>query len=485
VNLTEVLRFLGVEYPTNACSLQNIQLDSRQAQTGDLFCAMPGEKIDGRHFVQEAIKNGAAAILVESPYPEAKTNLKVPIIEIPELSKRITQLSAFFYNYPSRGLRLIGVTGTNGKTSCSHYTAQILNAGHKSCGVMGTLGNGMLPNLTQSQLTTSDCCNFQRQLNEFLSNNVDYVAMEVSSHALVQGRIDGAIFDTAIFTNLSQDHLDYHGTMEEYFKSKATLFTNFRPATIIINLDDPYADRLLKLITYKTRVLTYSLINPVADVYYQRNKIFTPWGVGIVFSPLIGRFNMSNLLACIACCGNHNMPLELMLEAVRNITPVAGRMQQVKPLSAEDPLVVIDYAHTPDALTKALQALREIKDRTINCIFGCGGDRDREKRPLMLQAALQYADKITITQDNSRTEDPQQIFNDILSNHVVGGNVVVQLDRATAINNAIMQAKPKEIILIAGKGHEDYQIIGTEKFPFSDLEVAQKALATRSKSAWA
>jgi UDP-N-acetylmuramoyl-L-alanyl-D-glutamate--2,6-diaminopimelate ligase len=305
--------------------------------------------------------------------------------------------------------------------------------------------------------------------------------MEVSSHALVQGRLTGTNFDTAIFTNLSQDHLDYHGNMQDYFAAKSTLFTKFEPRNTIINLDDKYAEPLLKQISYQTRLLTYSLDNPTADVYFEKNKIYTPWGVGILRSPLIGRFNVSNILACIACCGIQGLSLDVILNAVANLIPVPGRMQKVATINKNAPMVVIDYAHTPDALIKALHALREYKDRVIHCVFGCGGDRDRSKRPLMLQAVIENSDKIIITQDNPRTEDPQQIVRDMLANHASTNNISIELDRAVAITKTIQNAGPNDIILIAGKGHEDYQIIGTEKLPFSDLLVAQQALEVRSE----
>ena len=485
MNLAAVLAFCGLQNVEKQISLQEMHIDSRQVKPGDLFVAVPGLNTDGRNYVPQALANGAAAVLVESSY-EKSSSSNIPIIQIENLKNKLNNLAAFFYQNPAQDLKLIGITGTNGKTSCSHYIAQILSAANLSCGVMGTIGNGMLSSLKPSLLTTSDSCKIQQQFVELKRANAKYVAMEISSHALDQNRLLGIDFETAIFTNLSQDHLDYHANMQEYFVAKTRLFKDYNIKNCIINIDDPYGVELLKLLAGNTslKIITYSLTNNTAEVYLENNKIYSPWGVGSFYSPLLGKFNTSNLLACISACALQGVSLEFILNFIKNLHPVPGRMQKVHNTSNEAPLVVVDYAHTPDALSKALQALRAHAKGKIYCIFGCGGDRDRTKRPLMLRAAIEYSDKIVITQDNSRTEDPQQILKDILADQIITSKINVELDRAMAIQKTIAQAGVEDLVLIAGKGHEDYQIIGEHKTPFSDLLVAQQALAFRSENAW-
>ncbi len=518
MTLTEVLAFLGVSSrasaqradPGSESRLRDIRIDSRQVQPGDLFVAVPGKTFDGRNFVGQAVGNGAAAVLVATGDAQINISSTVPIIQVHDLPRKLPELAAYFYGYPSDVLKVIGITGTNGKTSCSHYIAQLMQAVGNSCGVMGTLGNGMLGNLTPSSLTTTDCCMLQMQLADILHLNAKYAAIEVTSVALDQRRVAGTSFDTAVFTNLSQDHLDYHGDMQEYFAAKLKLFTEYKPKNCVLNLDDAASavilDKLSNL-NYTRHPLqsansndschpgqsakrvdpgsescksiyTYSINNPNADLYLQDNLLHTPWGSGVLNSPLIGQFNLSNLLACIACCALQGVALKDILAAVPNLIAVAGRMQRVTTNDA--PQVVIDYAHTPDALIKVLQTLRAYKPAKLYCIFGCGGDRDRTKRPLMFQAALEYSDQVIITQDNSRTEDPQQIVQDMLQGKDPTDQVSIELDRANAIAKTIAQATKFDMILIAGKGHEDYQIIGTVKHPFSDLLVAKQALDNRS-----
>jgi UDP-N-acetylmuramoyl-L-alanyl-D-glutamate--2,6-diaminopimelate ligase len=486
VNLAAVLAFCGLESVPASIELQDICLDSREIKFGDLFVALPGIKTDGKEFIQQAIANGAAAVMVSSPYAGPQLQSGIPIIHVADLKSKMAALAAYFYQDPARNLKMIGVTGTNGKTSCTHYIAQILSAADLKCGVMGTVGNGLLSNLSPSALTSSDCCTMQKLFSQLRDLEAKYVAMEVSSHALDQGRMQGLDFECAVFSNLSQDHLDYHHGMEEYFSAKARLFTEFNPKHAIINLDDLYGERLLHMLAENKNinVVSYSLNNPKADVYLFNNKIYTPRGVGILQSSLLGSFNLSNVLACIACCKTQGLSLDQILIAVKNLTAVTGRMQKVPTVRDNEPLVVVDYAHTPDAIAKALQALREHTEGKLYCIFGCGGDRDRSKRPLMLRAAIENSDQVVITQDNPRTEDPQQIVRDILADQTISAKISIEQDRASAISKTIFQAGNKDLILIAGKGHEDYQIIGLQKTPFSDLLVAKQALELRSENAW-
>lgn len=484
MNLNVVLSLLGLPHRLNSCELQNVSIDSRQIKNGDLFLAVPGEKVDGRDYIQQAITNGAAALLVQSPFDSASDVTTIPIIIVPDLKTQVAHIASSFYEYPAHELKLIGVTGTNGKTSTSHYIAQILNAAQLHCGVMGTIGNGLLNQLQTSQLTTSDSCTVQRQLFDLKNAAVKYVAMEVSSHALTQDRLAGLTFETVIFTNLSQDHLDYHKDMQDYFNAKAKLFYAYQAKHAVINIDDPYAEQLLKVTYADIKVITYSLLNPQADIYLNNNNISTPWGETTFQTTLIGKFNQSNVLASIATCCLQGLSLETVMHAVKNLTAVPGRMQKVLTQDSDVPQVIVDYAHTPDAVIKALQALREYTHGTLYCIVGCGGDRDRSKRPLMLRAALENSDVVIITQDNPRTEDPQQIVNDMLQDVATDAKYTIELDRTRAITNTIAQATERDLILIAGKGHEDYQIIGNQKLPFSDLSVAEQAITNRSKSTW-
>jgi UDP-N-acetylmuramoyl-L-alanyl-D-glutamate--2,6-diaminopimelate ligase len=480
VNLSAVLKFLGLSN-SQQCELRNIRLDSRSVQAGDLFVAMPGTKVDGREYIKIAIANGAAAVLAATPYSIPSQD--VPIIEVIDLRQRLPSLAAFFYNNPANSLKVIGVTGTNGKTSTSHYIAQILNATQNICGVMGTIGNGLLDALHTSELTTSDPCTVQRELFNLTEQSATHVAMEVSSHALVQQRLLGISFNTAVFTNLTQDHLDYHKNMQDYFNAKALLFTGYPLQNAVINLDDAYAPQLLNLIPAGVNVITYSCSSEQADIYLLDDVLVTPWGNGRFVTNLLGSFNKSNVLASVAVCGLQGVIFSQLLQAVRDLKAVPGRMQLVPNTIVDAPQIVVDYAHTPDAIIKALQALRAHVEGKLYCIVGCGGDRDRAKRPLMLQAAFENSDYVVVTQDNPRTEDPQQIINDMLHGLPSHSKLEIEMDRARAIQNTINKAEAQDFILIAGKGHEDYQIIGTEKLPFSDVQVAQQALLKRSRIA--
>jgi len=464
--------------------LTAMRLDSRQVQPGDLFIAMPGAATDGRQYVQQAVAQGAAAVIVEATGWNESFSSTVPVLLVENLKSQLAEIATYFYKDPSHNLRVIGITGTNGKTSTSNYIAQLFDYVGIKCGIMGTLGNGFLDNLLPSLLTTSDCCTLQHQLFEFSQAQAKFVAMEVSSIGLSDGRLLRTQIDTAVFTNLSQDHLDYHHTMEDYFAAKCKLFAEYAPKHCVINLDDEYSQRLLDIIPRTSRVITYSLLNPAADLYYADGVIHTLWGAGQLVTKLIGKFNISNVLAALGSCAVQGIPMQTLLKAASNLNAVPGRMQTVLCKNPQAPRVVVDYAHTPDALIKALQTLQEYKQQNLICIIGCGGDRDRSKRPLMLRAVIENSDRVIITQDNPRTEDPQQIVNDMLAGQQLNATTIIEMDRAIAIQHAISAASGQDLILIAGKGHEDYQIIGTTKLPFSDVLVAQQALEARGEKAW-
>lgn len=465
------------EYLRSNKQLKEMRIDSRQIQPGDIFIAMPGFTTDGRKFIPQAIANGAALIISEEN--SSLQNSSTPILEVKDLATNLPALAAYYYQEPSQKLKVIGVTGTNGKTSTTNYIAQLLTAHNRICGVMGTLGIGILPHINKAELTTSDCCTIQQELKGFVDAHANFVVMEVSSIGLDQGRLLNTQFDTAVFTNLSQDHLDYHKDMEDYFAAKCKFFTEFPLRNCVVNLDDEYGQRLLKIIPDSCTVVTFSLHNHNADLYLENNKLITPWGNGVLNTKLVGKFNISNVLSAIACCALQGIEIATLLEAARNLQPVCGRMELITAHAENAPRVIVDYSHTPDALIKALTTLREYNPAVLYCVFGCGGDRDRSKRPLMTRAVLENSDQAVITNDNPRTEDPQQIVKDMLDNITASDNLSIELDRTKAIKQTIARATANDIVLIAGKGHEDYQIIGTTKFPFSDQLVAREALGAK------
>ena len=462
--------------------ISHLALDSRLVQPGDLFFALSGTHLDGRLFIQEAIQKGASAILTESNEFNLIWEDKIPIISIPDLKNQTGKLAAKFYDYPAKKMRMMGVTGTSGKTSCTQFIAAILHDLKISCGVIGTLGNGLYGNIEAGSLTTPDAITLQKTLAEFAKAGAKFTAMEVSSHSLDQGRVSGVEFDIGIFTNLSRDHLDYHETMEKYGEAKKRLFDQANYA--VINADDAFGKKLLQTFNKRKNVFAYSSLNK-ADVYADRIQLdssgikanlVTPWGNANLVSTLVGEFNLNNLLAVISTLGLLDIPLSSIMQSIRELHPVAGRMQSLG--GGDKPWVVVDYAHKPDALEKVLIALRQQTQRKLYCVFGCGGDRDRGKRPMMAKIAEQYADQVIVTDDNPRFEDPAQIVEDILQGFTDTSRVIVQHDRAKAIFDSIQFAEAGDCVLIAGKGAETYQVVKDEKIPFSDVEKVREALGS-------
>lgn len=508
--------------------VKTIQQNSKNINKGDVFVAVAGNEHDGRNYINDAIKRGASAVLVEA-IDVLKFNFNantVPIIKIKNLRDKIGMLAYRLYLQNKRQIPLIAITGTNGKTSVSHYISQILSDNNFKTGVIGTIGVGFSEKLEVSSLTTPDCISMHKFIANFIDQGAKALTLEASSHALMQDRLAYLDIDTAVFTNLSQDHLDYHKTIENYFNAKKKLFFDFNAKNFIINIDDVYGNKILeelKSTVNKKVIFTYSINDENADISVIKAsysilgtyaKIKTPLGVIEINTKLIGAFNLSNLLASIGACiciiQNYNncscTVLDNILEAVNNLKPVSGRMMTFKN-KQKGPCVIVDYAHTPDALEKVLTALSKLEHSNLWCVFGCGGDRDRDKRPQMLQAVQKFSDKIIITNDNPRTEDPCRIIADILSikeelrelfftgkNNgellseyesaicnksllYISENISVELNREKAIQTAISQASCNDIVLVAGKGHEDYQIIGSTKLPFSDINLVKKALS--------
>lgn len=462
----------------------SLTTDSRQATTGSVFLAYPGESSDGRKFIPQAIANGASGVLWERSAFVWDDAWRVPNVAVDNLRAEAGGIAGEFYGCPSGKLNMIGITGTNGKTSCSHWLATALTRLGRKTAAIGTLGNGFPGSLAEAINTTPDPVMLHGMLAGFVAEGADAAAMEVSSHGLVQGRVNGVRFDIAVLTNLSRDHLDYHGDMAAYADAKRKLFYWPGLKCMVVNADDDFGAELIEDSEGRDlAVLTYGL--HAGDVRGQnlelRNDglamdVVTPRGNARLEARLLGRFNAYNLLAVLAALLASDVPLSEAIGVLAEVRPVAGRMQTMG--GGAHPVVVIDYAHTPDALEKVLAALREQTRGRLVCVFGCGGNRDRGKRPLMGEAASRLADSVIVTSDNPRHEEPAAIIDEILAG--MGDDYHVEPDRAAAIEQAILSARSGDIVLIAGKGHENYQEIAGVKYPFDDGEVARRALGGRA-----
>jgi UDP-N-acetylmuramoyl-L-alanyl-D-glutamate--2,6-diaminopimelate ligase len=484
--LSKVLENMAKILPTEDCEITGLTLDSRLVKPGDLFLAYPGGVGDGRNYLGMAMERGARAIVCEADGFISHQAIPVPLIKIAKLQKKVTHIAAQFYKQPSARMQVIGVTGTNGKTSTTQFIATALQRQNLKCGIIGTLGTGFPNKIDYGTHTTPDPISLQKLMFDFYAHEAKAVAMEVSSHGLEQGRVDGIEFAIAVFTNLTRDHLDYHGSMEKYGAAKQRLFKHPGLRHAVINADDDFGYKLITDFAEHLPIVAYSAngvatkgqnvmaSNLVLHANGFSTEITSPWGDGALHSKLFGRFNVSNLLAVLAVLGILGIPFAKILESLAELTTVPGRMQVLG--GGSRPLIVVDFAHTPDALEKVLLALREHCQGKIWCVFGCGGDRDRGKRPLMGQIAERFSDYIVITDDNPRTEDPQQIVDDILQGLLCSWAAEVEHDRHAAISHALECAEVGDVVLIAGKGHELYQIIGKEKVPFSDVEEVLKLL---------
>ena len=458
-------------------------LDSRAVKPGDVFVALKGHRGDGRDHIPQALARGAAGVIYEAG-PVAP--FAGPQVAVPALGETLGEIAHLVYGRPSEQLWLCGVTGTNGKTSVTQWVAQALNALGCKCAVIGTLGSGFPGHLVESINTTPDAIALHGQLARFVAEGALTCAMEVSSIGLDQGRTNGAAFDVAVFTNLTRDHLEYHGDMAAYGRAKELLFQAPGLKTAVVNLDDPFGANLAASLAGRTRVVGYTLEGRGgADlVLAAENLRMTATGLAFTLqgteiqAPVIGRFNASNLLAVIGALLAGEEALTDIARVLRCVVPPDGRMQAVG--GHGEPLVIIDYAHTPDALDKALKTLRETaaaRGGQLVCIFGCGGNRDRGKRPLMGAVVEILADRVVLTDDNPRNEDPQAIIDEIL----VGMKTQPEIrpDRAAAIRATVATADEKDVILVAGKGHETYQEVAGVRHPFSDVEHARLALEAR------
>ena len=461
--------------------LADLTADSRAVKLGSVFVAYPGTVRDGRQFITEAISRGAAAVLWERSGFDWDEGWEIPNLGIEGLRAKISAIAGHVYGNPSDSLWMAGVTGTNGKTSVSQWIASVLDRLGQRSAVIGTLGNGLVGERVEAKNTTPDPIVLQRLLADYLRRGARNVAMEVSSHGLDQGRVAGIKYDLAVFTNLTRDHLDYHGTMEAYAEAKFHLFSARGLQHAVVNIDDDwgasFAGRIDgDVITFGTRKGARLRATRIGlSEAGVRFHIDSEWGEGDVGAAVLGAFNVSNLLAVLGALLAAGITFDDALKAVSALEPVTGRLERIGGGAA--PLVVIDYAHTPDALEKALEALRPTvaAGHRLVCVFGCGGDRDPGKRPLMGQAAARLADHVIVTSDNPRSEDPNAIIGQVVAG--ISGDAEAIEDRQVAIFSAVHQARPGDVVLLAGKGHETYQEIAGVRHPFSDREVARAALA--------
>ena len=488
MKLRELLAKVNLTPPEHSAlklEVKGICTNSHKCKPGDLFIGMPGTRVDGGEFWQSAMAQGAIAAVVTSqaatknpPTPEAC------IIQVENAVIACSAIASAFYDYPAQKLDTVGVTGTNGKTTTSHLIEYFLLQAQRPTALFGTLYTRWQGYSQTATHTTPFAVELQSQLARAVQAGNKYAVMEVSSHALAQGRVKGCSFEVGVFTNLTQDHLDYHRDMEDYFQAKSLLFSReYLQGKAIINLDDAYGQRLVNSLD-RSRVWTYSVANPQADLYtsylnYQPTGVsgimHTPIGEVKFNSPLVGQFNLANLLAAVGSALHLGIDLPTIAASLPQFVGVPGRMERVQ-VPNQDISVIVDYAHTPDSLKNLLKAARPFISGNTICVFGCGGDRDRTKRPLMGKIAAELADLVVVTSDNPRTEDPQKILQDIVAGIPDTAKPIVIEDRAKAIAFAIENARPGDGVLIAGKGHEDYQILGTEKIHFDDREQARSAL---------
>ena len=468
----------------------NICDDSRYVNKGTVFFAVKGLSSDGCDFIESAINSGACAVVYEPPYDLTSIETSIPIIAVVDLKLEISKIVSRHYESSINEMTIIGVTGTNGKTTVSWLIHQgFKKIGYKS-GYIGTLGYG-LENLNLNELTTPSCMKLHKILSEFQNSGVEYVVMEISSHAIDQKRIEGINFNTVIFTNLSRDHIDYHGNMENYGETKAKLFLERQSKIKIININDSFGRSLIERVDEGVISTSIEPINIDKDKFISVTKYETngsgfdidlksSWGTFKTHVPLLGTFNIENVIQTIALFLSHGFSMSKIQTIIEGMKAPSGRMESV---DVDNnywlPKVLIDFSHTPDALKLSLQSIRDHYDGKIWCVFGCGGDRDRGKRKMMGNIAERYADYVIVTSDNPRNENPEKIISDILEG--ISSKVETIVSREEAINFAIMNANKNEIILIAGKGHESYQKIGEETLEFSDHKISKRSLIKRSR----
>jgi len=471
------------------CNIQALSLDSRTVKQGDLFFACAGTQGHGLDYIDQVCNSGAAAIAWE---PTEKYNVSpginknIPIIEIENLTDRLGYIADRFYGHPSKDLCVIGITGTDGKTSCSHFLASALDKQNIKAGVIGTIGYGVFGQLQEASHTTPDAIRVHELLHDMREQGVHYVVMEVSSHGLDQGRVNGVVFEVAVLTNVSRDHLDYHGDQVSYAEAKEKLFRMPGLSCVVLNNDDEFGVKWLDSLSDSQSVITYGLNGDTSKALQQSVVISnvklmqgglewhvdSAWGDADFANQLYGRFNVYNLAAVLSVLGYLGLPWDKICDYMQQMQTVPGRMEICHVQAGHDvPQVIVDFAHTPDALEQVLSSLGEHGFGRIWCVFGCGGDRDKGKRPLMGRVAEKLSDQVILTDDNPRTESGEQIINEILFGMQNPDVVHIESDRKKAIHFALTSANQNDVVLIAGKGHESYQLIQDKKIPFNDREV--------------
>ncbi len=456
--------------------LKGICDDSRAVDAGDLFCAISGQVHDGKSFIAEAIEKGAVAVLTDSSIDDSFGD--VPVVPVADLRNQVGVIASRFFDFPTASMDVVAVTGTNGKTSFTYLLAQALESKDFPCGVVGTMGYGTPRDLKSPGLTTPPAIELQRRLFELSESGCKAVVLEASSHGLDQQRLNGCEIDTAVFTNVTHDHLDYHDSFDDYRRAKRRLFEFSSVKQAVLNLDDEFGSSLFSEYRAQLRCVTYSRSEQTASVHCLSER-YLDEGIELAISiegtridvslPLLGQFNTLNVLAVRATLHAMDYPADDISQRLQALTMVPGRMDVIR--RPDCPTVIVDYAHTPDALEKCLLAVKEhFGDRVIWCVFGCGGDRDKTKRPVMGEIAARLAQRVVVTDDNPRGEDSNEIVKDILEG-ISGKDALVITNRREAIETAISEADSNDVVLIAGKGHEEYQEVAGVRHPFSDYEV--------------
>jgi len=464
-----------------ALKLTGIGLDNRTIKAGEAFVAVQGQLGHGMDYARAAVAAGAVAVIHDGL--QTVPGLDVPVVKVSGLGNKLGELASRFYAAPSELMTIAGVTGTNGKTSVAHFLAQSWQRVFGNAGMVGTLGYGPLGQLQSGARTTPDAQSLQHVLSDCAKTGIEHLAMEVSSHALAQQRCQTVQFDAAIFTNLSRDHLDYHTDMASYAAAKRLLFTDHAPSFAIINHDDAFGNQWFDELNGGMQMLSFGLLEGAelraeilsVNINGMTLRVTGPWGSEKVHTGLMGAFNASNLLAAAGTLALLGMPWHVVLHQLEVMQPVPGRMMRMGG-DAGQPVVVVDYAHTPDALESALHAVRAHLAGRLVCVFGCGGNRDQGKRSQMGRAAELLADDVFVTSDNPRHESASKIIEDVIAGLEQPGRATVEPDRAAAIRRAIAHCKPGDVVLVAGKGHETWQEIGGQKIPFSDESVIRNVL---------
>ncbi len=475
--------------------INDIQLDSRRISPGALFVALKGGQDNGELYISSAVENGAAAVLVEGCHIPSMLNLEIPIVGVDDLKSKLAHVCLRFFGDVTNKMSVVGITGTNGKSSIASFTAQISALLGGESATVGTLGYGRIhQTMTETGMTTPDLVSCHRIFAELYEDGVRDVAIEVSSHGIAQNRIDQLSFRVAVISNITRDHLDYHGSFSAYADIKKSFLLSGDAQVAVVNIDDPECEKLAQELRQNHQALiTYSVESADADIsakitsYTQAGllaHIVSPWGVADVDIPLVGKFNLGNLLAAIASNCAIGKNFDEVIGVISQVHPLEGRMQAVEINNDTSlPRVYIDFAHTPDALEHVLKALKHHTKNNLWVVFGCGGDRDSGKRAVMGEIAAKLADRVVLTSDNPRSEDPNKILADIMGGVDEQKPVEKVVERRNAISMAIGSCASNDLVLVAGKGHEEYQLVGSKKLPFSDYVVAKNALEQR-RDAW-